>query len=185
MGVSFPFQARIVPPDIPPAANILNAIFLLLGIIGVIIVILGIFLVYNSISAIVSQQIDQIGVMKAIGASSWQVIWSYLILVLSYGLLAAIISIPIGAMAAFGLQNFFANFLNLKIETFSVDRTAVLVQVAISIVAPLLAALVPLAAGTRITVREAISSYGLTGAVQLALLIGWWLKRATCLIPCC
>jgi putative ABC transport system permease protein len=143
----------------------LNAIFLLLGVIGVIIVILGIFLVYNSISAIVSQQIGQIGVMKAIGASSWQVVWSYLVLVLSYGLLASIISIPIGAVAAFGLQNFFANFLNLEIETFAIDRTAVMVQVAISIIAPLLAALVPLAAGTRITVREAIGSYGLTGTI--------------------
>ena len=83
-----------MPPETPPAAAILNGIFLLLGLIGVIIVILGIFLVYNSISAIVTQQVNQIGVMKAIGADSRQVVWSYLILVLSYGLLAAVISIP-------------------------------------------------------------------------------------------
>jgi putative ABC transport system permease protein len=167
VGVQFPFQARIVPPETPPAAAILNAIFLLLGVIGVIIVILGVFLVYNSISAIVSQQVSQIGVMKAIGASSWQVVWSYLILVISYGLLAAVLSIPIGAVAANGLQAFFANFLNLEIAAFSIDTTAVLVQVAICLVAPLLAALVPLSVGTRITVREAISTYGLTGAVGM------------------
>ena len=39
VGVQFPFQDRIVPPETPPAAAILNAIFLLLGVIGVIIVI--------------------------------------------------------------------------------------------------------------------------------------------------
>ncbi|MCP4425107.1 MAG: ABC transporter permease [Chloroflexi bacterium] len=167
VGMSFPLQERVIPPDIPPAADILNALFLILGIIGVVVVILGIFLVYNSVSAIVMQQVDQIGVMKAIGADSWQVVRGYLILVISYGLLAAIVSIPVGAMSAFGLQNFFADFLNLEIDSFRVDGTAVLIQVLISLVAPLLAALVPLLVGMRITVREAIGAYGLTGAVSL------------------
>lgn len=167
VGVLFPFQDRIVTPDVPPAAAILNAIFLLLGIIGVIVVILGVFLVYNSISAIVYQQVGQIGVMKAIGGNSWQVIWSYLLLVLAYGSLAIVVSIPIGAVAATGLQAFFADFLNLQIDGISFDPTAVLVQVAICLVAPLLAALVPLSSGMRITVREAISSYGLSGSVGL------------------
>ncbi len=141
--------------------------FLLLGIIGVIIVILGIFLVYNSVSAIVYQQVNQIGIMKAIGASAWQVIWSYLVLILGYGTLAAVISIPIGAVAAFGLQSFFANFLNLEISGISVDPIAVIVQVAICLVAPLFAALVPLGGGMRITVREAISTYGISGSAGL------------------
>jgi putative ABC transport system permease protein len=106
VGVSFPFQERITSPDVSPAESILNALFLLMGLLGGIVVILGIFLVYNSISAIVSQQVSQIGVMKAIGASSGQVVWSYLLLVLTYGVLAALVSIPIGAAAALGLQGF-------------------------------------------------------------------------------
>jgi putative ABC transport system permease protein len=166
VGVSFPFQDRVVSPDVSPAEAILNALFLLLGILGVIVVILGIFLVYNSISAIVSQQVSQIGVMKAIGASSWQVVWSYLFLVLTYGILAALISIPIGAAAALGLQGFFADFLNLEIYEVRVDTTAVAVQVAISIIAPFVAALFPLLGGMRITVREAISTYGLNGSAS-------------------
>ena len=79
VGLGFPFPVRVQSPDVPPAESILNALFLLLGILGVIVVILGIFLVYNSISAIVSQQVNQIGVMKAIGASSQQVLVSYLL----------------------------------------------------------------------------------------------------------
>jgi putative ABC transport system permease protein len=166
VGLGFPFPQRVVSPDIPPAESILNALFLLLGILGVIVVILGIFLVYNSISAIVSQQVDQIGVMKAIGASSRQVLGGYLLLVLTYGFLAAIISIPIGAAAAFGLQGFFADFLNLEIYEVRVDTTAVYVQVAISMIAPLIAALFPLLSGVRITVREAISTYGLNSSAS-------------------
>jgi putative ABC transport system permease protein len=163
VGVLFPFQDRISPPDVPPASTILNGIFLLLGLIGVIVVILGIFLVYNSISAIVMQQIGQIGVLKAVGADSGQVLRTYLILVLSYGLLAAAISIPGGAAAARGLQVFFATFLNMENATPQVDPTAVFIQVLICLIAPLVAALIPLRSGARITVREAISTYGLTG----------------------
>lgn len=165
VGVSFPFQDRITPPEVPAAQAILNALFLLLGLLGFIVVVLGIFLVYNSISAIVSQQVSQIGVMKAIGADSLQVVWSYLILVISYGILAVAISIPIGAVAANGLQALFGQFLNMENLTFGVDYNAILVQIAICLAAPLIAALVPLRAGMKITVREAISSYGITGAV--------------------
>ena len=166
VGLGFPFPQRVASPDVPPAESILNALFLLLGILGVIVVILGIFLVYNSISAIVSQQVNQIGVMKAIGANSRQVLGSYLLLVITYGFLAAIISIPIGAAAALGLQGFFADFLNLEIYEVRVDTTAVYVQVAIAMIAPLVAALFPLLSGVRITVREAISTYGLNGSAS-------------------
>jgi putative ABC transport system permease protein len=166
VGLSFPFQDRVTSPDVSPAESILNALFLLLGLLGGIVVILGVFLVYNSISAIVSQQVSQIGVMKAIGASSRQVVWSYLLLVLTYGVLAAIVSIPIGAAAALGLQGFFADFLNMEIYEVRVDTTAVMVQVAISIIAPFIAALFPLLGGMRITVREAVSSYGLSGSAS-------------------
>ena len=167
VGVSFPFQDRVVPPDVPPAQAILNAIFLLLGVLGLVVVILGVFLVYNSVNAIVAQQVTQIGVMKAIGASSRQVLASYLLLILSYGFLAAVISIPIGAVAALGLQNLFVQFLNLESYVIRVDATAVTAQILISLLAPLLAALVPLRAGMNITVREAISTYGLTGSAGL------------------
>ncbi|MDJ0752910.1 MAG: FtsX-like permease family protein [Ardenticatenaceae bacterium] len=167
VGVSFPFQDRIVPPDVNPASAILNALFLILGIIGVVVVILGIFLVYNSVSAIVSQQTSQIGVMKAIGASSLQVAWSYLVLVMGYGVLAMFVSLPIGGAAALGLQTFFGNFLNLESNPIRVDPVAVGIQILICLIAPLLAALIPLLNGMRISVREAIGSYGLTGALGL------------------
>ncbi len=167
VGILFPFGDRITPPDVPPAEQILNALFLLLGVLGVVVVVLGVFLVYNSISAIVNQQVGQIGVMKAIGADSRQVAYSYLALVLSFGVLAAIISIPIGAGAALGLQAFFGQFLNQEAFSVRVDQTAIVAQVLISLLAPLLAALIPLRQGMKITVREAISTFGLSNAVGL------------------
>ncbi len=167
VGVLFPSQSRIVPPDIPPAAEILNTIFLILGVIGVIIIALGIFLVYNSINAIIAQQVNQIGVMKAIGAQPRQVFLGYFALVLAYGLLAAIVSIPLGGLGARSLQSLFINLLNLEDPGFSFDIAAISVQVAVAVVAPVLAALLPLVSAVRITVREALNTYGLTGGTGL------------------
>ena len=167
VGVLFPFQSRIVPPDIPPAAELLNALFLILGVIGVVIIALGIFLVYNSINAIISQQVNQIGVMKAIGAKSWQVFLGYFALVLAYGVLAALISIPLGGFGARGLQALFINLLNLEDPGFSLDMAAISVQIVVAIAAPIMAAVLPLLSGVRITVREAINSYGLTGSTGM------------------
>jgi len=166
-GVTFPFQSRIIPPGIPPAAEILNAIFLILGLIGVIIIALGVFLVYNSVNAIITQQVNQIGVMKAIGASSGQVFLGYFLLVLAYGLLAALVSIPLGALGARGLQALFLNLLNMADPGFSIDLQAISVQVAVAVFAPLIAAFLPLRTGIRITVREAINTYGLTGSAGI------------------
>jgi putative ABC transport system permease protein len=167
VGLLFPTQARIVSPEVPPAAGILNALFLILGVIGGIIIVLGIFLVYNSISATITQQVNQIGVLKAIGARTTQVLYTYVLLVLSYGLLSALVAIPLGALGARGLQSLFINLLNLEDPGFSFDLTAVAVQAAVCLAAPLLAALLPLRSGIRISVREAISSYGLGGTADL------------------
>ena len=163
VGTLFPFQNRILSPDIPPAAELLNAIFLILGVIGVIIIILGIILVYNSVNAIITQQVQQIGVMKAIGAQPQQIFFSYFSLVFAYGLLAALISIPLGGLGARGLQSLFINLLNLVDPGFTFDMAAIAVQVGVALIAPFFASVFPLLGATRITVREAINTYGLSG----------------------
>ena len=48
----------------------MDGIFYLLGILGVLSLILGLLLVYNTINSIILQQVDQIGVMKAVGGNS-------------------------------------------------------------------------------------------------------------------
>jgi putative ABC transport system permease protein len=178
VGTLFPNQNRIISPDIPPAAELLNAIFLILGLIGVIIIVLGIFLVYNSISAIVTQQVNQIGVMKAIGARPWQVLSGYALLVLVYGGLASLLAVPVGGLGARGLQDLFINLLNLEDPGFTFDPTAVAFQVAVCLGVTVLAAAFPLRTAVRITIREAINTYGLTGSANLVDRLAARLRQA-------
>jgi putative ABC transport system permease protein len=122
---------------------------------------LGLILVYNTINAVISEQVQQIGVMKAIGASVGQILQIYLINVLVYGILAWLVAAPLGALGAYGLAYFLVDAFNTEPGPFAVSAQAILAQAALALLLPLLVALGPVFAGARITVREAINTYGL------------------------
>ena len=154
---------RVSDPQKHFLQAILDAIFLILGVMGVLALILGLLLVYNTITAIVGQQVTQIGVMKAIGASTDQILLVYFSGILIYGLLALLIAIPLSAVGAQQLSNFLLHFFNMDPGPLTLSSLALETEAAIALLAPLLAALVPIFAGARTTVREAISTYGLGG----------------------
>ncbi|NIV38299.1 MAG: hypothetical protein GWN58_55435, partial [Anaerolineae bacterium] len=62
----------------------IDTIVLILSSFGLIILILSGFLVVNAISALITQQIPQIGVMKLIGARRSQIMGLYIATVLVY-----------------------------------------------------------------------------------------------------
>ena len=148
-------------PGKHPADEILPAIFLLLGALGLLSLLLSGFLVINTIAAILAQQVRQIGVMKTIGARAPQLTGLYLGMVGIFGLLALLIAVPLGAAAAYALSNFLAQFLNFDVVYEGIPLRALALQVLVGILVPLLAALYPVINGARITIREALSSYGL------------------------
>lgn len=168
------FLGRVSNPDEHFNQALLDGIFLVLGILAVVALLLGLLLVYNTMNAVLAQQVDQIGVMKAVGARTNQIGAIYLLLVLIYGILAVIIAVPLGLLGANALSNFLINSFSAEPAPFTIVPEAVLAQVAIALLAPLLASLPPILSGTRITVREAISTYGLT--TEAGLLSRWLAK---------
>ncbi len=156
-----PFFIQIRDPNEHPAQDILNGIFLILGIMAILSLGLGLFLVINTIGAIVSQQVSQIGVMKAVGATTRQLLRMYLSGVLIYGVLALLIAVPLGGLAAYALSGGLLSLLNSPVESFRFSSSAMAQQVAVGLLTPTLAGLFPVLSGVRITVREAISSYGI------------------------
>ncbi len=136
---------------------------LVLQILAVISLFMSIILVINTLTAIITQQTDQIGIIKAIGGRTSIIIKVYLTGVLVYGLLALFFSLPLGAYLAFGLSQMWLNIFNIDYEQFQVSQQAILLQLIAAIVIPLVAALWPVLSGAAITVREAIASYGLGG----------------------
>jgi putative ABC transport system permease protein len=155
------FGADIPVPGKHPMDSFVQPLILLLGIIGFFALLLSGFLVINTIGALLTQQIRQIGVMKSIGARSRDIVGMYLVTVLAFGILSLFVSVPLGVLGAWALSSFFAGLFNFEIGTVSVPPLVLALQITAGLLVPLLAALVPVLTGTRITVREAISGYGL------------------------
>lgn len=158
----------------------MDGIFLLLGVLGMLSLILGLLLVYNTVNALISQQVDQIGIMKAVGARTWHIFIHYLATILAYGVLALLVALPLGIYGARGISTWLIGSFGADMGTFELDRASVLAMLLVSLLAPLLASIVPVWSGARITVREAISTYGLSagaGLLERVLARIRWLSR--------
>lgn len=159
----------VVGTDIPAVpgrlyfADSVQAMMLLLGALGVASLLSSAILVVTTMSALLAQQVREIGVMKAIGAPTSSLLQMYLVTVLLLSAAAILLAIPLGAVGAYALVYFSTDVLNLLPMSFQIVPGAVLLQIAAGTLIPLGAALVPILLGSRITVREAITSYGLGG----------------------
>lgn len=151
----------IQQPGQLPADYIVQAILAILGAVGLLALVLGGFLVVNTISAILTQQVKQIGIMKAVGARTGQLVSMYLVMVLLYGILALLIALPLGAVSAYYVTKLIGGLLNFDLTEFRVSSVALAIQGVVALLVPLGAGLVPVLTGTRITVQQAIASQGL------------------------
>jgi putative ABC transport system permease protein len=121
---------------------------------------LSVFLVVNTINAIIAQQVPQIGMMKTVGAISPEIATLYLAGILVYGGLSLVLAVPMGAYGGDLLGRGLLTTLNIPVSDFEILPGAFLVQIGAGLLTPLLAALWPVLQGTAISVREAIASYG-------------------------
>lgn len=143
-----------------PADYIVDALLAVLGVVGILSLILGGFLVVNTISAILTQQVQQIGIMKSFGARTHQLVGMYLVLVLLYGVLAFVVAVPLSSVAAYYITMRIGALLNFDLTMFTLNPVALVVQAVVALCVPLVASLIPVLAGTRMTVHEAIMTQG-------------------------
>jgi putative ABC transport system permease protein len=157
------YEIDIPTPGQHPVEEILPTMLLILGVMGVFALILSGFLVINTISAILTQQVRQIGIMKSMGARTKDVMAIYFSMVLAFGLLALLVAIPLGKLGADALSRFMSGFLNIDLQSTRIPPQVLAVEVLVGLLVPILASLHPIISSSNITVREAITDYGLGG----------------------
>lgn len=141
--------------------NFLTPMAAILTILGIIIILISSLLIINTITATMAQQVRQIGMMKAVGATTGQLITLYEFSLLLIGLIALLIAIP---MSIFGTQfaiGILTGIINFDVIDISIPIQVLLLQVTLCIFIPMIVALIPILSGARITVNEAINDYGL------------------------
>ncbi len=151
---------RVLPPGEHPVNTVLEPLMIILTSLGSLSVVLSGFLVINTVSAMLAQQTRQIGMMKAVGGRRSQIMALYFVTVFIYGFLAVALAMPLGALGAYALTLFLLNFFNTDLDAFSIPSSVLAIQAALGLLIPMLVAIYPIMKGTSITVREAVSDYG-------------------------
>jgi len=149
-------------PDEHWAETSMASLVAILSLVGVFSLVLSGFLVINTITGILTQQRRQVGIMKAIGATARQIVGIYMLLVICFGILALFVALPIGSFLAYFFTSIMANFLNIDIHQFYVPQSIFILEVIIALVVPIVAALLPILNGVRVSAWETISNYGIT-----------------------
>lgn len=145
-----------------PADAYIDSVVLILTGFGVVILLLSGFLVVNAMSALITQQIPQIGVMKLIGARRRQIIALYLATVLIYGLIAVALALPLAAVTARLLMTqLVEKLLNVMPLSYAIPAPLLVAQAAVGLLLPLGAGLSPVLRGTSITTAQALNEVGL------------------------
>jgi putative ABC transport system permease protein len=157
-GYTIPLSMTAEPGQLP-MDDVLQGILLLMGSLGVLSLFLSVFLVVNTVSALLAQQKRQIAVMKAIGGGSPQILGMYLVMVISYGVLALLIAIPLGSVGARALSQLLAAMFNFNLPTMQIPLQTILTQVVIGLVLPVVASFFPFLSNLRISAAEAMSAH--------------------------
>ncbi len=153
-------QIRIPPPGRHPHQAQMNAILAMLTGFSMLALVLGAVLCATVMGAWLAQQVRQIAIMKAIGARTHQVALPTLALVALLGLLATAIGLPLGTAAAAAFIHAIAQLLNLRLENATPPRELLVLLAMPGIALPVLAALWPVLAAARRSVRAALDDHG-------------------------
>jgi len=150
-------RTKVAKTNEHPMASTVQAILGILLALGVLILFLSSSLIANTLSALLNQHLRHIGVMKLIGGRKSQIFEMYIALILAFGIIALLIAVPIGGQGAFGLAEFIADKMNFALLGYRIVPLAFVIQIIVGLAVPLLAGLLPVINGSRITVLRAIS----------------------------
>ncbi|MCD6519655.1 MAG: ABC transporter permease, partial [Anaerolineae bacterium] len=147
-------------PEQFPGKRELDALITIMFLFSAMGIIVSSFLVANTLAAIIGEQISEIGTLKALGATRWQVLTLYLGEAFIYGSLGILPGLPIGALAGWGLLPWVGNLGNARVS-FQLAPEGLVLGTLVGLGMPLLGSLWPSWRGASISVREALQSYGI------------------------
>jgi len=158
------YRTAVPEPGSHFLADIFKALSLLLLAMGVMALALSGFLVVTTVSAIMTQQVRQVGIMKSVGARRTQLASMYLIMVLIYGAIAVTLGVLTGLWAGRGFTAFAAGILNFRVTDYSPPPWVLGLEVAVGVLVPVLAAAFPVHKGTTLPVAKALNATGVSAS---------------------
>jgi putative ABC transport system permease protein len=113
------------------------------------------------ISLWMRREVRQVGIMKTLGARSWQLARQYLALVTPLILFALVVALPAGTTIGRWVVKYHQTMLNIDVADWSVPRGLLLQELIFALGVPLLAMAVPIFRAARLSPRQAIQDPGI------------------------
>lgn len=157
------YYVNVYQPGHHFAYSISQGVFFVLGTLGYLTVILSGFLIVNTITALMTQHTRQIGIMKATGGGTLQIFSMYVALIVGFGIGALVIAVPLANWAAELIGKGMAEWLGFYPDVYRGYSGTYIQQVIVAVFVPVLASVLPIYNSVKVTVREALSDYGLGG----------------------
>lgn len=154
-------QVAVPTPYEHPHQAISYTVLTALSVFGLLSLLLSSILIATMFNSLLTQQIPQIGMMKAIGARSSRILQLYVIMVLLVSGLATALAVVPGLVLGRTLaQMVLSSALNIDVTSLSIPWSVFGTVVLAGVIVPLLVALPPLLQASRRTVREALDEHG-------------------------
>lgn len=148
-------------PDESTILNQVRGVTDILFMMGIIAMIVSGFLVLNIVNTIVGQQRQQIGVMKSLGATRWDNFKMYMGIALFYGIIGTVPGVIVGLLLGSVMAQNLDTLAMTLIEGFSISTQGLILGIVMGLAVPVVAALVPVFLGTRVTILEAMTDVGI------------------------
>ena len=154
-------QVAVPTPYEHPHQAISYTLLSTLTIFGLLSLLLSSILIATMFNGLLTQQIPQIGMMKAIGARSSRILQLYVIMVLLVSVLATLLaSVPGLILGRTLAQVMLSSAVNIDVVSLNVPWQVIGTVILAGVCVPLLIALVPLMRASRRTVRQALDERG-------------------------
>ncbi|MEV6682483.1 ABC transporter permease [Streptomyces erythrochromogenes] len=137
--------------------------YVMLGFAGVAFLV-GIFLIFNTFSMLVAQRTREIGLMRAIGADSGQVLKSVVVEAFLLGVVGSVLGVAAGVGLAVGLMALMGQMgMHLSTDDLTVAWTTPVVGVVLGIVVTVVSAFVPARRAGKVSPMAALRESGTPG----------------------
>ncbi|MET9321771.1 FtsX-like permease family protein [Streptomyces sp. NPDC003038] len=137
--------------------------YVMLGFAGIAFLV-GIFLIFNTFSMLVAQRTREIGLMRAIGADSGQVLKSVIVEAFLLGIVGSVLGVGAGVGLAIGLMKLMGQMgMNLSTDELTIAWTTPVIGLFLGIVVTVIAAFVPARRASKVSPMAALREAGTPG----------------------
>lgn len=137
--------------------------YVMLGFAGIAFLV-GIFLIFNTFSMLVAQRTREIGLMRAIGAGSGQVLKSVVVEAFLLGVVGSVLGVGAGVGLAVGLMKLMGRMgMNLSTADLTIAWTTPVIGVVLGVVVTVVAAFVPARRAGKVSPMAALRESGTPG----------------------